>query len=204
METNLYTIKKFAEIVGVKPQGIYKQATNKNSRLYSYVVQIKGKRFIKEEALKDIYQIEPPEKTNDETNSTEKINQFNQNNQLNQPIQPENSNDETDQPNRPAPNPYEEVITILRQELEEKRQEVKEKDRIIEEMRVSAEKEREHLRILLDQEQHLHAQTKLRLKEYEEETRQDVEEEQPREERDTSQEQKKRGWLYNLFRGISN
>ena len=192
----LLSITEFAEIVNIKPQGVYKQATNKNSRLFPYVVQQKGKRYIKKQALKDIYQIEQPEKSNDETKPTNQINQPTQTNQ------PEKSNDETDQPRRPAPNPYEEVITILRQELEEKRQEVKEKDRIIEEMRVSAEKEREHLRILLDQEQHLHAQTKLRLKEYEEEPQQDIKEEQPKEEIDTSQEQKKkRGWLYNLLRG---
>ena len=65
----------------------------------------------------------------------------------------------------------------------------------------SIEKEREHLRVLLDQEQHLHAQTRLRLNQYEGDTTQGTEGEQPKEETDTNQEPKKKRnrfmrWLF--------
>lgn len=191
---DLLTIKEFAEKVGLYPQGIHTQTTNKKSRLYPYVVQQKGKKYIRKEALFEIYQItedeQPPQSSKENQSPTNETNDKNQS-----PTNP------TNQTTQPPPNPYEEVITILRQELEEKRQEIKEKDRIIEEMRISAEKEREHLRVLLDQEQHLHAQTRLRLNQYEGDTTQGTEGEQPKEETDTIQDPKKKRnrfmrWLF--------
>lgn len=61
MINDLLTIPEFAEIVELKPQGIYKQATNENSRLYPYVVYNRGKRYIKKEALFEVYQIDTTE-----------------------------------------------------------------------------------------------------------------------------------------------
>lgn len=62
MNDEFLSIQDFAAIVGLKPQGIYKQASNEKSRLYPYVVYHRGKRYIKKEALKEVYQIEQTEK----------------------------------------------------------------------------------------------------------------------------------------------
>ena len=183
----LLTIHAFAEIVGVKPQGIYKQATNENSRLYKYVVLQKGKRYIKKSALWEVYQID---QTNQET-ETDKQNQGdNQTNTENQPNQTKQPN-ETTATNQG--NAYDELIEFLKQELADRKEELKTRDKQI-----------ENLTRLLDQEQHLHAQTKLLVREYQE--KEEVETEGVKEEvaeapQEVKQEKKKRSRLYRWFFG---
>lgn len=57
MAKELFTIPEFAEVVGIKKQGIYEQVKNSNSKLFPYVV-LKGKKaYIKFEALEKVYGI---------------------------------------------------------------------------------------------------------------------------------------------------
>lgn len=138
---DLLTIKEFAEKVGLKSQGIYKQATNESSRLYPYVVLQKGKRYIRKEALFEVYQIVQPNQPTEPTEST--------------PIQP--ADNRTNQPSQPAdnpnstPNPYEEIIKMLRQELEDKREEIKQRDKVIEDLRTTKDREIAELHAIMYQ-----------------------------------------------------
>ena len=146
---DLLTVKEFAEIIEVSTQAIYKQVINENSRLFPYVVQQKGKRYIKKEALKEVYQIEQPEKATETTNPTGKPNETNQDNQPFQPDQPTVETDTTNETNQSNPkDPFgKDIIEFLQEQLREK------------------DKQIEKLQTLLDQEQHLHAQTRLLLEE---------------------------------------
>lgn len=145
--SNLLTIKVFADKVNRKTQGIYKQATNENSKLYPYVVRLDNKLYIKEEALEEVYQLNQPIQPTDTTNSndtTNKTNQFNSTDTT-------NSNDTTNLKDQ-------DTIEFFKELLREK------------------DKQIETLTKLLDQEQHLHAQTKLLLNEYKEKEDTDTEE----------------------------
>ena len=55
IDKELLTVQEFAEIVGIKKQGIYQQIRNANSKLFPYVV-FEGKRaYIKKTALEEVY-----------------------------------------------------------------------------------------------------------------------------------------------------
>ena len=57
MEDVLFTIPEFANLAGIKKQGIYEQVKNSNSKLFPFVV-LKGKKaYIKFEALEKVYGI---------------------------------------------------------------------------------------------------------------------------------------------------
>ena len=135
---NLLTIKEFAERINRKTQGIYKQATNENSKLYPYVVRLDNKLYIKEEALEKVYQ-------------------------LIQPIQPTNSTNSTEEPT----NSTEEPTNSTNQFTQSRKQELIDIE-FFKELLREKDKQIETLTRLLDQEQHLHAQTKLLLNEYKE------------------------------------
>lgn len=171
---DLLTIHAFAEQVGLKPQGIYKQATNESSRLYPYVVLQKGKRYIKKEALFEVYQINQPSQPTEPTEPTPNENQTNRANQPNQP----NQTTETTQPQD------ESIVDFLKEMLRER------------------DKQIERLTTLLDQEQHLHAQTKLLLKEYQEREEVEPQEEVRQAEPVIDQEPKKKSnWFRRWFFG---
>lgn len=149
---DLLTINEFAEIVGKKPQGIHKQASNPNSRLYPYVVQQLGKKYIKKEALNEIYQINQPNQPQKSTQSTEedKTEQPKQSNQSTETIKP--INPEAD---RETIDFYREIIRGLQAQLQEKDRQIAEKDRQI------ADRDTQIVEAfkLLDQQQQLHAQS---------------------------------------------
>ena len=147
---DLLSIIEFAEIVGVKRQGIYKQATNSNSRLYPYVVLKMGKRYIKREALREIYQIEQTKQPEEETKPNEEPNEENQQEQPEQPKQPDQPNEttsQTNQNNHQAGETEQGILYFLQQQLLEKDRQLKEKDNQIRD-----------LMNLLNQEQRLNAQ----------------------------------------------
>ena len=178
---DLLTVKEFAEIIEVSTQAIYKQVINENSRLFPYVVQQKGKRYIKKEALKEVYQVEQPEKTTEATNSTEETNETNQDKQPFQPFQPTVETDETNQSNQNDPF-SKGIIEFLQEQLREK------------------DKQIEKLQTLLDQEQHLHAQTRLLLEERNKsQQNEDKEQEEIIQETKNKKKKKKRSFWAWLF-----
>lgn len=156
---DLLTINEFAEIVGKKPQGIHKQATNENSRLFPYVVQQMGKRYIKKEALTEIYQI-------NQTNQPDQSTEANENNQTNQPDQ-SNQSTEPIKPINPQADPetiefYREIIRGLQSQIQEKDKQIAEKDKQIEKRDSQIdEKDRQIAELfkVLDHQQQLHAQS---------------------------------------------
>lgn len=172
---NILSIKEFAERAGRKTQGLYKQATNKNSRLYPYVVHKDGKLYIREVALEEVYQRNQTNQTtdeNDENNSNNRTNSSNSTDETNS----------TNQFNRPKD---EDTIDFFKELLREK------------------DKQIETLTRLLDQEQHLHAQTKLLLNEYKEKEEKGIEEqEEPGQETPKQEEpKKKRSWFVRWLYG---
>lgn len=71
MAKELFTIPEFADLAGIKKQGIYEQVKNSNSKLFPYVV-LKGKKaYIKFEALEKVYGIVPAERQEEQGNSQE-------------------------------------------------------------------------------------------------------------------------------------
>lgn len=159
---DLLTIKEFAEIVKLKPQGIHKQATNENSRLYPYVVQQRGKKFIKREALTEIYQIEQTEQTQEDSKADQSTpnTQPNQTEQSTQSINPIN-------PIKPEADKesiefYREMLRSMDRQLQEKDRQIAEKDRqIAEKDKQIAEKDKQiaDYFTIIDHQQQLHAQS---------------------------------------------
>lgn len=71
MVKELFTIPEFADLAGIKKQGIYEQVKNSNSKLFPFVV-LKGKKaYIKFEALEKVYGIVPAERQEEQGNSQE-------------------------------------------------------------------------------------------------------------------------------------
>lgn len=177
---DLLTIKEFADIVKRSPQGIHKQAANENSRLFPYVVLENGKRMIKREALKEIYQLNQPnqpQNSTDSNDSTPKDNQINpedstDSNDSTEKFNSFNSEDSTDS----TPHQEQEMIEFLMEQL-------KEKDKTI-----------NKLTTLLDQEQHLHAQTKLLLSAYQEKEDKEIQPEKE-EQKEKQEPEKRKNWF---------
>ncbi len=109
------------------------------------------------------------------------------------PVQPQDNQETTQNstPIQPPIQPYIEMIDLLKQELADRKDELKDRDRTI-----------ETLTRLLDQEQHLHAQTRLLLKGYQEKEEMETPKEESQEEPIADQEPKKKtNWFRRWFFG---
>lgn len=69
-EQNILSVSAFSAKAGVSRQALYKQTQNPNSQIYPFVIK-QGKRvFVRIEALKEVYNIDNPETTQETTFST--------------------------------------------------------------------------------------------------------------------------------------
>ena len=177
MSRELYTIPEFAEAAGKKKQGIYQQVKNENSKIFPFVV-FKGKTpYIKAEALKEVYGVEKAD-SQDENQDSQDFSQGNQahsqeSKTKNQDSQADSQDENQDsqgfsqaqsQENQDTQTQAEQeksFITFLQEQLKEKDRQLAEKDKQI-----------EKITLLLDQEQQLHARTKLMLMENKQEEKQ--------------------------------
>lgn len=198
------TVRDYAEENYISRQAVYKKIDK--GILKTVKEQIDGKDviFILIEEDGDIADhsttIQPQDNPISTANNAVSADEQPQDNPNSTTIQPQDNQQTTD--NSTAIQPYKEMIEYLKQELADKKEELKQKDKVIEDIRQEAQQDRERLTKLLDQEQQLHAQTRLRLNRYEEENPPIVEEETPKEEVITDQEtKKKRGWFYRWLFG---
>ena len=137
MSTEYLTVKEFAEAAGVSPQTIYKQI---NSRLAPYVQTIGGQKKIAAAALREFYNaVEQPNSTENQPKTTE-------NNPNSTQIQPdstfENQPDSTENQLDSAieqrvyqlEKMLQEQIEADRQEKEFLREQIRQKDKTIEDL----------------------------------------------------------------------
>lgn len=184
MKETLYTINEFADKAGIDKSEIYRQATSEESTLYTFVIFYRGKRYIKEEAL----QLFTAKEKKIEPREEEKQETKEEQNKINK-----DSKDE--------------FIKFLEEQI-------KEKDKLIEDIRATKDREIAELHRLLFNQQELHAKDKALLMAYQEKEEQDkeisIEEQGVIEEKEEAQEQvvieqepqepkKKRGFLSWLF-----
>ena len=193
------TVRDYAEENYISRQAVYKKIDK--GTLKTMKENIDGKEVI------FILIDEDPTEESNLTNSTPIQPQDNQETTQKQdettpnstPIQPQDNQETT--PNstsiQPSIQPYIEMIDLLKQELADRKDELKDRDRTI-----------ETLTRLLDQEQHLHAQTRLLLKGYQDreeaETPKEESQEEPtiNEKPIADQEQKKKkSWFRRWFFG---
>ena len=165
------TVRDYAEENYISRQAVYKKIDK--GTLKTMKENIDGKEVI------FILIDEDPTEESNLTNST--------------PIQPQDNQETT--PNstsiQPSIQPYIEMIDLLKQELADRKDELKDRDRTI-----------ETLTRLLDQEQHLHAQTRLLLKGYQDKEEMENPKEESQEEPIADQEPKKKtNWFRRWFFG---
>ena len=197
------TVRDYAEENYISRQAVYKKIDR--GTLKTVKEQIDGKEVIfilvEEDGDKADHSttIQPQDNPISTANNDVSADGQPQDNPVSTTIQPQDNQQTTD--NTTVIQPYKEIIEYLKQELAEKKEELKQKDKVIEDIRQEAQQDRERLTKLLDQEQQLHAQTRLRLNRYEEEQSPIVEDEAPKEEVIINQEPKKKRnrfmrWLF--------
>ena len=187
------TVRDYAEENYISRQAVYKKIDK--GTLKTMKENIDGKEVI------FILIDEDPTEESNLTNSTPIQPQDNQETTQKQdettpnstPIQPQDNQETT--PNstsiQPSIQPYIEMIDLLKQELADRKDELKDRDRTI-----------ETLTRLLDQEQHLHAQTRLLLKGYQDKEEMENPKEESQEEPIADQEPKKKtNWFRRWFFG---
>ena len=106
MRSEYITVKEFAEIAGVTIQSIYKRLSKENNPLNPYFKEIDGKKLLHKAALKEVYDLDPPEEL-----------------EKDQPADP------TEEAATPEKNDHaDRLITLLEKQLEEKDRQLQEKD----------------------------------------------------------------------------
>lgn len=132
-----FTIPEFAEVVGIKKQGIYEQVKNSNSKLFPYVV-FKGKKaYIKFEALEKVYGIVPTERQEEQGDSQDRQGDSQDEQEARQEPQEENQDRQGDsqepkQDSQGASQDQEQgIIEFLQEQIRSKDKQIEERDKQI-------------------------------------------------------------------------
>lgn len=158
---DLLTIPEFVELSGKKKQGIYEAVKNENSRLFAFVVKQDGKTFIKREALQFYQEASQADSQDSKANSQEEAADSQDHSQESQGESQADSQDSKAQSQGGQADSQADFIAFLKGQIEEK-------DRLIEELRKTKDREVAELHRLLFNQQELHARDRALLMEYQE------------------------------------